>query len=392
MNPIDTLANRLRPHYSRFLSGLDGEVLMTGHSHQAWPDISRDAQLAAWDDAARLIDGKWGCIFGEKLPAFQKLVAARIGSSRPDDIALGLNTHELVYRLLSSLPPSPTVVTTDAEFHSLSRQLRRIEEEGATIVRIDSTAADLGDQLVAAIERVQPSLLAVSYVFFTTSRVLTELPRVLEAARANNSVTLVDAYHGCNTMPLNVQDWPGDPFVVGGGYKYAQSGEGVCWMLLPEDATRFRPRQTGWFADFGSLEASQDGVGYGPGAQRFGGATFDPSGLYRAVAVLEWMDEQGLDPAALRAQSSLQTQRIVGRYDASSAASAGLALATPREASERGAFVTFERADAKVLGEALGEKGIRADTRGPYLRFGPAPYTTSEEIDAAVDALVEVAG
>ena len=34
-------------------------VLLTGHSHQAWPDVAFDAQKQAWLDAAEQVDDKW---------------------------------------------------------------------------------------------------------------------------------------------------------------------------------------------------------------------------------------------------------------------------------------------------------------------------------------------
>lgn len=392
MSEIDQLANRLRPHYQRFLGGLGDDVLLTGHSHQAWPDVSRAAQLEAWDAAAAQIDSKWDRIFGEVLPALQRAIAARIGSDRPADLAVAQNTHELVYRLLSCFGATPSVLTTDAEFHSLSRQLSRLEEDGAKILRLDATTEDLADRLIDALSDAQPSLLALSYVFFTTSRVLVELPRVLDAASDAGVPVLVDAYHAFNTLELDVARWPGTVFIVGGGYKYAQCGEGVCWMLLPQDASAFRPRHTGWFADFGSLADGSDRVQYGPGGQRFGGATFDPTSLYRAVRVFEWMQEIGLSPATLRAQSVLQTARTIDRYDQLDLAGAGLELATPRAAAERGAFVSLRHHDAGEIATRLAAAGVRVDTRGPYLRIGPAPYTTEAEIDRGLDTLRAVLG
>ena len=41
---------------------------LAAHSHHLWPDVTRDAMLACWDDAARLLDHKWDRIFGEVLP------------------------------------------------------------------------------------------------------------------------------------------------------------------------------------------------------------------------------------------------------------------------------------------------------------------------------------
>src|SRR5690242_9444260 len=159
LSEIDALADRLRPHYSRFLDPLEakGEILLTGHSHQAWPDVAREAQLEAWDDAARLIDDKWGKIFGELLPSFRAHVANRIGCSRADDTAIAQNTHELVYRLASCFPRASSVVTTDSEFHSLRRQLARFEEDGAHIVRVpvedaSGNAASFASRFIRAVD------------------------------------------------------------------------------------------------------------------------------------------------------------------------------------------------------------------------------------------------
>ena len=34
-------------------------ILLTGHSHQAWPDVGLEAQQRAWLDAAEYVDDKW---------------------------------------------------------------------------------------------------------------------------------------------------------------------------------------------------------------------------------------------------------------------------------------------------------------------------------------------
>ena len=59
MNPASLYAspNALADHYRRF--GVAERLLLTGHSHQAWPDRGFDAQAQAWLDAARFVDDKW---------------------------------------------------------------------------------------------------------------------------------------------------------------------------------------------------------------------------------------------------------------------------------------------------------------------------------------------
>ena len=252
---IDKLASILRPHYGHFLAHREGESLLTGHSHQAWPDVAREAQLAVWDDAARLVDGKWDVVFSEVLPELQRRIAERLGTARSHDLAIAPNTHELVYRLLSCFPPDARILTTDAEFHSLSRQLRRSEEDGLRVRRVPVEPGDgFVDRFLSALEGPErPDLVALSQVFFTTARVVTDLPAILEAAAAREIPVLVDTYHAYCALPLDVDAWPGSVFVTGGGYKYAQCGEGSCFLLLPSDAHRYRPRQTGWMADFEGL-------------------------------------------------------------------------------------------------------------------------------------------
>ena len=94
------MPNPLSAHYSRFR--VAERILLTGHSHQAWPDVAFEAQQRAWLDAAELVDDKWD-------RAFEQAARVRAGFARllgdaEENIALGQNTHELVTRWLSALP------------------------------------------------------------------------------------------------------------------------------------------------------------------------------------------------------------------------------------------------------------------------------------------------
>ncbi|MEO8361545.1 MAG: aminotransferase, partial [Vicinamibacteria bacterium] len=50
--------------YSRFLSASPGRLHFAAHSHHPWPDVTRDAQIKAWEDAALMADLKWERVFG----------------------------------------------------------------------------------------------------------------------------------------------------------------------------------------------------------------------------------------------------------------------------------------------------------------------------------------
>ncbi len=383
---IDRLAHRLRPHYSHFLAGLDDQALLTGHSHQAWPDVSREGQLACWDDAAQLIDSKWGRVFGEIMTEWQGHVATRLGSTRPQDITLAPNSHELATRLLSCFGAEARVVSTDGEFHSLSRQLDRLEEDGLRVTRVAANSDNFAERFVVAAKSNKTELAMLSQVFFQNSAIVQDLQSILQSLATLDIPVLVDAYHAFNAIEMNVDAWPGTVFVTGGGYKYAQAGEGACFMLLPADAEAFRPRHTGWFADFEHLDSPDRSVRYGPGGQRFFGATFDPSGLYRAVWTFRFFEAQGLTPKVLRQHSAAATAHLIEGFQSN-----GLAVATPTNAEERAAFVAVRHPEARSFQAQLKARGVHTDARGDLLRFGPAPYTRRADLDQAINAMKALA-
>src|SRR5687767_166555 len=123
--------NALAPHYSRFR--VAERLLLTGHSHQAWPDAGLEAQQGAWLAAAALVDDKWGEAFGRA--EIVRRGFARLIGDIGGGIALGANTHELLVRLLSALDlkARPRLVTTDGEFHTIRRQLDRLAEAGLEV-------------------------------------------------------------------------------------------------------------------------------------------------------------------------------------------------------------------------------------------------------------------
>jgi kynureninase len=373
----------LRAHYGRFLR--EDRVLLTGHSHQAWPDCARDAALAAFDDAAAHVDDKWSRA-AEAADAVRGAVAARLGAA-PERVALAQNTHELVARFLSALPLARRrhLVTTAGEFHTIHRQLRRLAEEGVAVTFVPpAPAGTLAERLLAATRDDTAAVLA-SAVLFETSERVAGLGELAAGARARGAEVLLDAYHAFNVAPFDAGDAPG-AFVVGGGYKYAQWGEGACFMVVPEGCA-LRPVYTGWFADFAHLadRRTDAPVTYGDRlADRFAGSTYDPVSHYRARAVARFFDDQGLDVPTLRATSLRQTGRVLaalGDHD----------VATPRAPDARAGFVAVRVADAPAVVAALRAEGVFVDARGDLVRLGPAPYLTDDELDRGVAAFLRAA-
>ena len=58
----------LTSEFSRFRNADPDRLHFAAHSHAYWPDVTRDAQIALWDDAALLVDEKWSRVMGQVWP------------------------------------------------------------------------------------------------------------------------------------------------------------------------------------------------------------------------------------------------------------------------------------------------------------------------------------
>jgi kynureninase len=379
--------NPLAEHYTRFR--VAERLLLTGHSHQAWPDVGFEAQQRAWLDAARFVDDKWSRAADRADEV--KAGFARLLGDRPGNIALGQNTHELVTRWLSALPllARPRLVTTDAEFHTIRRQVDRLAEEGLQVVKVAARPADtLADRLAATLDAGTSGAM-LSSVLFESAEIVPHLDSVAAACRRHGVSLLVDAYHHLNVVPFDLASMGlDDAFVTGGGYKYCQLGEGNAFLRVPS-GIRMRPVLTGWFAAFETLDDRGDGpVAYAEGAAAFAGATYDPTSHYRAAAVFAFHQAQGLTPDRLHAISRRQVSLLRTGIEALDIPSS-IAHVEPMTEDRRGGFLAIRAPEARRLTQLLRERGVHADARGETLRLGPAPYLRDDQLRDAVLALSE---
>jgi len=384
--PVD-----LSAAFTRFRS-IDPERLhFAAHSHHYWPDVARDAHIRAWDDAARLADDKWVSVIETTWRSVSAEIAHHLGLPDATTLVPATNTHELVNRLLSCCPVGRPVrvVTTDGEFHSFRRQVERLAEEG--LVSLRAVPADpfatLASRIVAAAREHDPDLVYISQVLFSSGFALVDLEGLVTAVAMPDRLIIVDGYHGFLARPTNLAAIVDRAFYIAGGYKYAMAGEGACFMHCPR-AIAPRPRNTGWFASFGQLSAHGLGVLYPDDGWRFAGATFDPTGLYRMQAVLEWLAAEGIDADFVHAHAiALQAQFMGMIADRSIGPFSQDRLVVSLTEPARGNFLVFEHPDAAQWYRRLHAIGIVTDVRGTRLRLGFGLYHTTADVERLVARL-----
>ncbi len=383
----------LTAEFSAFRGADPDRMHFAAHSHAYWPDVTRNAQLAVWDDAALLVDEKWGRILGEVWPEVAKGLAQHLALPDPATLVPAPNTHELVNRLISALPCDrpARIVTTDSEFHSFRRQTERLAEDGLIdLVAVPSEPfATLPQRLAKAAADHAPDMVFVSQVFFNSGYALADLDSLVADVAAPERLVVIDGYHGFLALPVDLSRIAQQAFYLAGGYKYAMAGEGACFMHCPPGFAP-RPRNTGWYASFATLSGPQDRIGYAEDGWRFMGATFDASGLYRLRAVLQWMAAHGLDAGRIHAHV-LALQRIfldgisrqaIGPFDARN-------LIVPAHEVSRGNFLTFDHPDAGQWQARLKARNIVVDVRGTRLRVGFGLYHNADDVARLLQRLHE---
>lgn len=389
MQEFDHLAHTLQPHYSHF--NVANRLLFTGHSHQAWPDVAFTGIQEYMRTVAKMVDTKWEAGF-EKTEILRNYL--RDFYDDPEGLyCREQNTHVMLVSWLSSfdLKNKPKVITTTGEFHSLSRQLNRLEEEGLQIKRIPhQNDQELLDGIIKELDD-QTSAVMISRIYFETSEINTKLKEIAAECRKKSIPLMIDDYHGTNVVPLSIREEElDDCYILIGGYKYLQWGESNCFLRFPKDCD-LRPAITGWFAAFDTLDAPQgDGaVAFDEGDQRFATATYDPISQFRAAEVVNFFKTQGLTPDVLRKQYSGQVQYLTELFEDQNFEGSSIERSQSRPIEETGGFLSLRSPNARQIRANLLEKGIFSDARDQILRFGPAPYTTSKQCEEVINALFD---
>ncbi|HZU51131.1 MAG TPA: class V aminotransferase [Sphingomicrobium sp.] len=377
--------------FSRSLAANPDRLHFAAHSHHLWPDASYSAQVEAWNDAAELADQKWDKVMAELWPRAQREVAAELATGSPDAIVFAPNTHDLLVRLFTAAPRTgrARVLTSDGEFHSARRQLARWADAGdASVEQIPVEPFDtFSSRFLEAANRREHDFIFVSQVMFGSGHIFDQIDELAALARPEGPWVVIDGYHAFMAIasPLGNE---GDTnagrrigegaFYLGGGYKYAMAGEGCAFMHAPPNFGS-RPWITGWFAEFEDISLPPNSIGFAKDASRFLGATFDPSGLYRFVAVRCMLEQAGLSTRLISDHTRRLQQQFLGLVDQTPLASAE--LLNPIADGPHARFLAYRTERAEALYAALKLQNCITDVRSDVLRIGFGLYHDEQDVE-----------
>ena len=376
-----------KPLFTKSLGSDPTRLHFAAHSHHLWPDASFEGHVRCWEDAARLADNKWDRVMGEVWPAAQSEVASELGTGDPSAVVFASNTHDFLIRLHSACPRHDgtplQVLMSDGEFHSARRQMARWAEQGE--IQLTRIAAEpfggFSERFLAEAQSGNHDLIMVSHVLFNSGRLFDRVEELAALSKPEGPWVVVDGYHAFMAIESPVSPAIGSSiFYLGGGYKYAMSGEGMGFMHCPPGFGE-RPPITGWYGEFGELTAPPgSSVGYTRDAMRFMGATFDPSALYRFTAIRQMFAENGISTARLAARVANLQQQLLDSLDGTALGEAE--LLNPLDGKPHARFLAFRDSRAQRWCADLMAKNCITDVRGDVLRIGFGLYQDEEDVDS----------
>lgn len=375
-----------RKYYSRFLQAHAHEKHYASHSHHYWPDVTLEATIQYWNDSAQYVDDKWLYFFETKIPQTQKLIAEVLNFSYPEQIVFAPNTHELITRLLSALPSQKTkkILTTDSEFYSFDRQITRLSEENDyDVIKVAvQPFASFTERFIAAAKSEPFDLIYVSQVFFNTGFAITDFNSFLHDLTETKSIVVIDGYHAFMALPTDLSQHKG-VFYLAGAYKYAQGGEGCCFMTVPKGSD-LRPANTGWFAGIQSLSDFKS-VDYPNTGQRFAGSTMDFTALYRLHAVLDLFKQKNITVIEIHTYIQSLQRHFIEYLKTWNHPDIQLNNLVLQDLDQVGHFLTFSLESVehvqKTITELKTKYGVITDSRGTHLRFGFGLYQNKFTIE-----------
>jgi selenocysteine lyase/cysteine desulfurase len=362
------------------------------HSIGQYPGKAADLTAAMAEFAtvwSRADDNQWGYLLGQRqefINLWSKLIgAAEATATTCENVTQGL--HMLMTALPDNYLRGKRVLVTADCFPSNHFLLTGLQERlGFTLdtVTMRQGATWVADEDIIARWDRNVGLALITWVSSTTSH-KADLETLVAHGRSMGSIVGVDMTQAVGLLPFSVNA-PVVDFAVSTSLKWmcGTPGAGILYVR-PDLIGECKPELRGWFSQDNPFNWDLDLFDYAPDIRRFDNGTPGIVSAAATVPALRW--HAALDKKEVLARNRELTGRLIAAAD-----DLGLYLMTPRAENERGGSIMLKLASGEASGqmlEALRQKNLYADTRGPILRLSPGIMTSAEATDAVIAVLSE---
>jgi kynureninase len=336
---------------------------------------------------ARELQQQWGARLVRAWEEGWMELPARIGDrlgeavlgAAAGQVIVGDSTTVCFYKLCSAaldMRPGRTQLVTDLDNFPTDRYA--LEAIGRTRglevlwMRSDPCAGPTPEALAPLLSE-RTALVTFSHVAYRSAHIA-EMGAITALAHDAGALALWDLSHSAGSVPIALDD-AGADLAVGCTYKYLNGGPGApAYMYVRrEHQEALRQPIWGWLGRRDPFEMEQ-GYEPAPGVASLLSGTPPILSLSAVDEGVRLVAEAGIE--AIRAKGIALTSLAVQLAD-ERLAQFGVSVCSPRDPSRRGAHVALAHPDARRLCEALIERGVVPDFRGPdVIRPGLSPLTT----------------
>jgi cysteine desulfurase/selenocysteine lyase len=311
--------------------------------------------------------------------------AARLIGADPDEIALATNTSYGINLAARALPlePGDIVLGCEREFPANVYPWMALRARGIDFELAPTSAEGWPDEdyLVQRMGDPRVRVLAISLVQFSNGYTV-DLARLSNAARATNTLLVVDAIQGLGQMPVDVRATPVD-ILASGAQKWLLSPWGSGFVYVRRELlTELPPADVGWLAFEGTDDFTRL-TNYDPTLRR--------TGRRFELVTLPFQDFAGMSASVgllleIGIAAIQEHLRAVCEPVIEWAERRGVRLASPRGA-HASAITCVEVPAVDAAYRALRAGGIVATVREGAIRLSPHLYNTPEELARVAEVL-----
>jgi len=386
MNP--DAGDPLAPFRDRFLIP-DGIIYMNGNSLGPLTRDARDRMDKVVGDewGTELIRG-WNSAGWYELPwrlgdKIGRLVGAEPGETVVCD-STSVNLFKATAAAFTLRPGRKKIVTEAGNFPTDVYML-----DGLRCFLGDECEVDIRprDKVIDAID-ADTAVVVLTHVHYVSSAVF---PMTDVTARAHDAGALMvwDLSHSTGAVQVQL-NYANVDFAVGCGYKHLNGGPGAPAFIFAANRHHAEMRQplSGWFGHANPFKFSDD---YEP-ADNVRQLLTGTTGVLGASALEAGVDLMlEADADAMYAKGRKLSSLFQGLV-AAQCSGYGLELASPSDASERGAHISYRHEHGYAIMQNLIDRGVIGDFRAPdYMRFGFSPlFMRYADLDTAVAVMRDI--
>ena len=381
----DSLAN-----YAQQFAIPEGLIYLDGNSLGPAPKAAftelANAAKAEW--ATGLIrswnEAEWFVLAEQYGDMLANIIGADSGEVVVCDTT-SINIYKALHAGLSLRPERKVIVSEAASFPT---DLYITEGVKASRSDIEIHLEGREAETLEALLNEEVAVVLVNHVDYRTGE-LRDMAAVTKKIHAVGAIAVWDLCHSAGILPVDLNANHAD-MAVGCGYKYLNGGPGAPAFIYAakRHIADIQQPLSGWWGHANPF-AFDAAYQADAGIRKFLCGTQPILSLRAMKAGLEMY--QAIDMQAIRAKSMALTEFFIELVE-QSCAEYGVAVLSPRKASERGGQVALMFEHSYAAMQAIIARGVIGDFRRPnIMRFGFSPlYISYQQVYEAVAILHQV--